>query len=185
MYWKNLTFIKLASILFSIHTAQVVSDEWTEPTTLSNPYQDAGLTQFAIDTNGNAVAVWLRIGEGNGIVQAAIKFPGGEWSLPVDISDINLNAREPKVQIDSFQKVVVIWRSVDETSTIRYTSALFGDAWAPAIALSAQEINSYDPKLHIGRAGDIVMASWMIDAGTYTAIQTSTFSPTTTFSTGE
>src|SRR5690349_3974079 len=64
---------------------------WTPEQTISNSQNNAGFPNIAMDSNGNATAVWFAYElEGanysNVIVQSAEKTPKGSWSIPSTLS---------------------------------------------------------------------------------------------------
>jgi hypothetical protein len=117
--------------------------EWSEPQELTP--RELGLfpatPQLAVNPQGAVVAVWTwRVWpESAGIIQAATRPAGGDWSAPVDLSDPDLLMLEPQVALSAQGDAVAVWYSASPMSSspgvqaARWTAA---DGWGPVADLS-------------------------------------------------
>ena len=80
------------------------------PNNLSQPGQSARIPQIAVDTNGNATAVWSRYNGSNLIVQSSTKPFGEGWQVPPnDLSQSGQNSNFPQIAIDPYGNATVVW----------------------------------------------------------------------------
>lgn len=80
---------------------------------------DADVPQVAVDTNGNAVAVWQRFDGANTIIQSAtLSFRAAAWSTVTDLSAVGQDAADPQVAVDASGNAVAVWSRNDGANTI-------------------------------------------------------------------
>ncbi len=86
------------------------SGTWSAPVTLADIGEPVGKPQIAIDSHGDAVAVWEEqpINPGPQYIQAAVRPAGGVWSAPVDVSEGN-NGSFPNIAMDAEGNAIVTW----------------------------------------------------------------------------
>ena len=84
---------------------------WQEPVELSAADHSAFSPQIALNTHGNAMAVWWRYSEGGAdqTIEAASRPAGGSWQAPVEISAADRGARDPHVALDPQDNAVAVW----------------------------------------------------------------------------
>jgi hypothetical protein len=116
-------------------STRAVGGQWQQPAAISTPGDIGFHPEVAIDSHGDAVAVW-RDGDTDQ-VEAAIHRDGGEWQAPVAISAAGDNEK-PTVALDSSGEAVVVWERQEGS---RYViQAAFGSAesgvWGQPVDLS-------------------------------------------------
>lgn len=133
---------------------------WTLPVDLSQPGQDAILSQVAVDPAGDAIAVWARFNGTNEIIQAARLPFGGSWTAPVDLSLPGNDAQDPHLAIDKNGNAVAVWSRNNGTNNIvqavYYTA---GGSWSAPVDLSATGQNAYQAHVAFDGLGN-AMAAW-------------------------
>lgn len=149
-----------------IQAAMLQSDgTWSAPVNLSAAGQNALLPQIAINSSGNAVAVWQRSDGLNTIVQAATLQFGGSWSAPVDLSVAGQDADKPQIAINSSGKAVAVWiRSDGANDIVQAATSQFGGSWTAPDDLSAAGDSADVPQIAINSSGNTV-AIWQRFSG--------------------
>jgi hypothetical protein len=95
------------------------SGAWQAPVDLSAAGQEAFDPQVAVDSQGNAVAVWYRYDGTSYVVQGAVRpAASGVWQAPVDLSAADEDAVHPQVAVDSQGNAVAVWSRYNATSYI-------------------------------------------------------------------
>lgn len=79
------------------------------------------------------------------------------WSTPVSISDVGVNASDPRVVIDSGGNATAVWI---ETNTVKASSLPFGGSWTTPATLSNVANTSSSPRLGIDSTGNVT-ALWI------------------------
>jgi len=85
---------------------------WLAPVNLSEAVQNKDNPHVAIDSQGDAVAVWELSNGINQVVQAAVRPVGGAWQTPVNLSQEEghgLEKLEPQVAMDPQGNAVAAW----------------------------------------------------------------------------
>jgi hypothetical protein len=137
----------------------VVASAAFVPGTVGNIY---GL-QVALADNGDAVAVWVDIGNGSApVVRAAIRRAGHGWGRPQRLSHA-ANAGFPDLAIDPKGNAVVVWRATIGTNdavqqAVRRAGAGFGSARTVAQADAGVVGSLGPPKVVVDRAGRAFLA---------------------------
>lgn len=134
---------------------------WTAAVDISDPGVDVGGPATAIDSNGNAVAVWRGFDGINDIIQAAMKPFGQPWSAPVDLSAAGEDADWPAVGMDALGNAVTLWaRSNGTNIVIQAATKQFGENWTAPVDLSLSTgANIFRPFVSVNALGYIV-AVW-------------------------
>jgi hypothetical protein len=120
---------------------------WSDPVMLSDAGVFDGGQEVAIDTQGNATAIWTEIGGGTGpVVRSASRPSGGDWSEPVDLSEGTVNS-SPRLAVDPQGTVTAVWlgtaphiSGTGVVTVVRSKSRPAGGPWsADAVALSSDD----------------------------------------------
>ncbi|MFC1841622.1 hypothetical protein ACFLYA_00960 [Candidatus Dependentiae bacterium] len=162
------------------------TDSWVIPITginLSDPGQNAALPQVAMDSTGNAVAVW-QISDGSNVRIQAKRYDAetDSWVNPatgIYLSDPGQDAGLPQVAMDSAGNAIAVWQRSDGSNTIiqakRYDART--DSWSTtATNLSAPGKNASQPQVAMNPAGNAV-AVWKRSDGSDFRIQAALFFP--------
>ncbi len=144
---------------------------WGPPVELSASGQAAENPALALDSAGDASAVWDRSNGSNTIVEAAEMPSGGTWQAPVDLSATGESATNAQVTGDARGGFTAVWQRSNGTNTIieaaRHPQ---GGGWQPPSDVSATAQNAEDPALAADAAGDVT-AVWDRSNGTNTIVQ--------------
>lgn len=154
--------------LHNVNSARKVTigGSWSAPTTVSDPTENSVYPQVAMESDGDAVAVWYNydvVGSAyfNVVLNVAC-YPsggGGGWSLPVGISSPGIRNPEnltARVIINT-ENVVALWTNSYDGSTLSLetSQAVFKGVWAPPIVL-ATNIYCYTLDTSLSSIGDIL-----------------------------
>lgn len=123
---------------------------WSSPpTVLSGASLNASDPQVAIDTNGDAVAVWIE----NNVMKASSKLVSGSWLSAVTVSATG--ASSPRLVMDQNGNATAVWV---ENGVVKGATKPFNSNWSSSSALSTSGASS--PTLCVDSTGDVV-AAWV------------------------
>ena len=143
---------------------------WTPSVDVSESGRDAWDPQVAVDSAGNATAVWSATvpDSWQRVVQGA-RLGGGVWSAPTDLSPAGGNAWNPQVAIDPAGNATTTWSRHDGTTWVVQSRGL--DAAGPVVTdLTARAIGSGGKRAYSVTAHDVwstvASATWDFGDGT-------------------
>lgn len=116
---------------------------WLPPVDISEPAEHAGNPHVALDSEGNATAVWDRWNGADTVVESAYRPAGEGWGKPVDLSEPELegeivlgahDADAPQIAVDRNGNVTVLWERYAGTKIVlQSVDRPAGGSWtAPA-----------------------------------------------------
>jgi hypothetical protein len=170
--WRELDGDESA-IRAAVRTA---GEGWQASRRISVPAAATEAPQLAMDSLGNAVAVWHRSNGRDSVVQAAVRPKAGEWSTAQDLSPPGERAFNADVAVEA-GRVTAVWAAMDGMrSVVRASSRNVDGKWTPTETVSATLSNAYAPVVAMdGRGGAV--AAWQWWDGAYLVIQASTRPP--------
>jgi hypothetical protein len=132
-------------------------EAWSPATSVSSPGEHVQSLRDAVDPAGNAIVAWSgdmgKEGE-YGIAHAAFKAVEGSWEAPVELSANGGNAFPSDVVFDTSGNAALIWQRWDGTTDlIQATYRPAGEEWEPAVDLSIEGEQSYDPVVVLDAPG--------------------------------
>ncbi|MDO8188691.1 HtaA domain-containing protein [Conexibacter sp. JD483] len=132
---------------------------WQPATSVATTTSASG-AEVAIDRAGVATAVWA---DASGLIRAATRPRGGDWSAPQAISGAR-TGYAPSLALDPDGQATVVWRSVatvDGADTTEAWTATRSDGrWSTATALSAAGATiTADPSVLVDATGTAT-AAW-------------------------
>jgi PKD domain-containing protein len=134
--------------------------DWSEPVGLSDPTEEEepSTTQVALDTAGNAVAVWSAFDSGF-VIRTAVRPAGGDWSEP---DDLFVEGLTPHLAMNAAGDAVAVWAGfdgVDDYVTWAAVRPAGGDWSAPEELSVVDENDGFYPQVAIDAAGNAI-AVW-------------------------
>jgi hypothetical protein len=127
---------------------------------------DAEYPQVAIDSSGNATAVWQQSDGTRNNIRANHYTSVSGWGTPVLIETDNGDGYRPQVAIDSSGNATAVWHQYGTRSNIwanRYTS---GTGWGTAVLIETDNAgDAYRPQVAIDSSGNAA-AVWYQRDGT-------------------
>lgn len=135
---------------------------WSSATNVSSPGEHVEALRDAVDPDGNAIVAWSgdmgKVGE-YGIAHAAFKPAEGSWEAPVELSTSGGNASPSDVVFDTSGNAALIWQRWDGTTDlIQATYRPAGGEWEPAVDLSEEGRQSFDPVVVLDAPGSSTAA---------------------------
>jgi len=148
------------------------SGGWQAPVVLSSTDDQSSFPHVALDSEGDAVAVWEAFDGTEYSIQAATR-PGltGAWQGPVTLK--LLGAKEessPELAVDGKGDAVAIWQR--EEDNVEASSRPAGGPWQAPVALSENAAAQHSGQVAIDAAGNAT-AVWENVGGAETVIDAS------------
>jgi len=135
----------------------------------------ASLPDIAVDTNGDAVVVWIRAG----LIQARARSAAGTLSAVQTLSGAGQNAVAPQVAVDANGDALVVWGRFDGTTQcgglpgclrIQTRSRSASGTFGTVQTLSSAGQSATQPQVAIDPNGNAVFA-WRRSDGTNTRVE--------------
>ncbi len=128
---------------------------------------NAGAHQVAIDTDGNAIAVWDQYDGTRRNVMSNRYIPGTGWGTPVSIETGDEGTYDPQIAIDPDGNAIVVWGQAEDTYhsiwANRYTA---GTGWGTAELIETDNTGvALNPQIAVDADGNAV-AIWAQFDGT-------------------
>jgi hypothetical protein len=121
---------------------------WLPPLNLPGVKKGAETPQVAVDSQGNATAIWRRWSGEKLIVESAVRRVGKGWAVPVTL-DVDAgggyeSSQSPQVAVDPAGTATAVWerRLGGRTFVIQSATRPAGGSWSASVDISA-----------VGRAG--------------------------------
>lgn len=139
---------------------------WEAPVALSHEGQVAYSPAVAVDSNGDAVAVWDRHGPSTSVIEVTGRPAGsGAWQAPVALSAAEQNAEAPQVAMDAQGDAVAVWQQRDASQMIQTAVKPAGsETWQAPVGLSPAGENALLAQIAVDPQGDAV-AVWLGSSG--------------------
>jgi hypothetical protein len=169
----QLVVFGLSLVVLLLAGGAAARPSWLEPEDLSAFGGNAESPQVAIDSAGNALAVWYRWNGQNSqesVVQVAEHRGDAGWAAPLKLSPTGWAAYYPQLAVNGDGDAVAVWYGENPTSTgvVQAASRPAGGIWGPADNLSP----GHDPHVAIDPYGS-AMAVWERFDGATSIIQAS------------
>ncbi len=118
--------------------------------------------QLAVTEAGTAIAVWLRFG----LVEAAVRPPGGAWEPAQTISDLQDSAQSPQVAVDRAGNAFAVWGRArgGEMSIQASFRPVETGMWGSPEPVTTPPSTDYGPVLAVGANGDAIVV-WTLPDG--------------------
>jgi hypothetical protein len=140
--------------------------EWEEAELVSEPGEEGGNPQVAVDGQGDSLVVWRGEDEGEEFVRAAYRPAGGSWSEPVDVSAPGDHVQSLQAAVDPEGNAIVTWSgnrySEGEYDTVRAAYRPVGGEWEEPVDLSETGGNGFPSDVVFDQSGNaaIVWERW-------------------------
>lgn len=139
--------------------------DWQAVQDASPPSTSANEAQVAFDAAGNAIAVWVALGDPDNFVMAAVRpAASGIWQTAEEVSPPT-GFSGPQLAVDPSGNAVVIWSRHDGTN--ERVEAAFrpaGGDWQAPEFVSAEGVQADDPQVALDPAGNAI-AVWKSQSG--------------------
>jgi hypothetical protein len=147
--------------------------------TLSDAGQNALQPQVAIDTDGDALAVWRRYDETSAtccrLIDARARSAAGVLGPVETLSGTGHDSFDPQVGMDAEGDAVAVWRSfISRSNRIEMRTRSAAGALGPVLAVSSP--SAFKPQVAVAADGD-ALAVWERFDGTNRRIQAFAIAP--------
>ncbi len=147
---------------------------WTSTVDLSSPGQDAAGPQVAVDSDGNAIAIWGTTVGANTLIEARTLPFGGSWSPTIDVSGIGIDTINPQVAVDGIGNAIAVWQHRGGSHFHIETATLpFGGVWTTPTRISELVEDSINSQIAIDNSGNAVVV-WQHSNGVHFHIEAAT-----------
>jgi PKD domain len=142
---------------------------WSEPVALSD---EEGIAvsyepEVVVDGRGDATAIWSEETGYASAVHASTRPKGGEWSAPVELTELaDRVASTPRLAVDPQGDVTAVWNwHVPErgSGVIQTSTRSAAGSWSEPVDLSGEE-PGLEPQIAVGPGGEAV-AVWYRSSG--------------------
>ena len=145
---------------------------------------NASIPQIAMDTAGNAIAVWQQ-SDGTRTNIRANRFDGTTWGTAELIeSDDNGAAWYPQIVVAGAGNAIAIWQQSDGTHINIRANRFDGTAWGTAELIESDDGDASIPQIAMDTAGNAI-AVWQQSDGTHINIRANRFEVSTAWGTAE
>jgi len=132
---------------------------WSAPVAVSLPGQNADKPQISLDSEGEAIAVWIRFNGITNTIQASRSAFGGAWSTPNNLSAAGVNATNPHVgmALGGNAYAVILWE--DTVSHTVQSLKMVNGVWQNQQNVSPRNEFTTGPQLAVDFQGN-ALAVW-------------------------
>jgi PKD repeat protein len=135
------------------------SSTWAIPQVLSTLGDDIANPQVAVNTAGDATAVWVKFGPHDQVQSASRSFAGATWSAVETLTAPDGDAADPQVSIDANGTAIAVWSETTAFSIIQSRRRASG-TWSATASLSAPDNDAFAPVIAVNEAG-AASAAWV------------------------
>ena len=108
-----------------------------QPVDVSAAGQHARDPQIVMDAAGTAIALWVREGANESVVQSAVRPAGGSWQAPTALSADGRHASSPHIVINARGTAAAVWERLDNGNYIVQAAVRgAGGSWGAVTDLS-------------------------------------------------
>jgi hypothetical protein len=140
---------------------------WGTAARIETSADDAGAVQVAMDTNGNALAVWTQSSSGSGWSIWANRYTAASgWGTAALVETDTGGAFVPQVAMDANGNALAVWRQYDGTRySIRASRYSVGSGWSSAGPIESGTGEATAPQIAVDASGN-ALAVWYQSDGT-------------------
>jgi hypothetical protein len=122
-----------AALVAAALLAPAAQAEWLPPVDISEASESIATPDVALDSEGNATAVWTRWNGSAKVVEVSFRPAGEPWGAPATLSE----ATSPQVVVDRNGNWTVSWeRSVESNVVIETASRTPGGSWSEPVEVT-------------------------------------------------
>lgn len=151
------------------------SDAWSPPTSISTSGLDGYNPRIAVDSSGDAIAVWYEYDGANyRVASSYLPFRGRWTSPPIYVSPEGQDGYSPEIAINSSGNAITVWEQFNNAISCIFSASLSNNSssWSTPIQISTVNLNAYAPQISINLSSDNAIAAWYRFDGTFYNIET-------------
>ena len=131
--------------------------EWGEPMPLSEG--ESFVPETAMDSRGDATAVWMHHDGSDYVVESAYRPEQGEWGEPELVSQPGEEGGNPHVAVDGQGDSLVVWRGEDEgVEFVRAAYRPAGGSWGEPVNVSSEGEQVQQLRAAVDPVGNAIVA---------------------------
>jgi hypothetical protein len=146
-------------VTFNVQAAfRPAGGAWQESAPLSaEEIPGADTPQVAVDSKGDAIAIWHRGGPFGGAVQTAFRPVDGTWQAPAKVSELGF---DPQITFDAQGNALAVWEHYDGSNYIvQSASKPVGVEWQTPVNVSEAGETAERPQVAVDDHGNAI-AVW-------------------------
>jgi hypothetical protein len=141
-WWKTIAMVVGAVSVAAALLAPAAQAEWLPPVDISEAGESIATPDVALDSAGNATAVWSRWNGSANVVEVSFRPAGQPWGAPETLAE----ATSPQVVVDRNGNWTVSWeRSVESNVVIETASRAPGGSWSEPAEVT-EFAQGFDPE---------------------------------------
>ena len=138
---------------------------WQTPQLLESGSGEAIAAHVAVDTNGNAIAVWQQT-DATGQHIWANRYSGGAWGAAQRIETDAGSAYSPRIAIDAAGNALVVWSQGDGALSRIRASRFTSGGWGAAETIDGSVGPAYRPQVAVFPGGFAIAVWLQAESGT-------------------
>lgn len=152
---------------------------WLPPVNVPGVGKGAESPQVAVDSQGNATAIWRRWSGEKHIIESAVRSVGRAWSVPatldVDAGGGGESSQSPQVAVDPEGNATAVWeRRLDgRTFGIKSATRPAGGSWSAPVTIASRGRFNGRPRVVVDSKGNAT-AVWLWSLGESSVVQSAT-----------
>jgi hypothetical protein len=151
---------------------------WLPPVNVPGAGKGTESPQVAVDSQGNATAIWRRWGNAKLIVESASRRAGKGWSAPVqltvDVGDGYEPSQSPQVAVDPLGNATAVWEWREgRLFVIQSATRPAGGSWSAPITISSAGRFNTRPRVLVDSEGNATVV-WLRFLGESSVVQSAT-----------
>jgi hypothetical protein len=161
-----LVVLCVAALGAALAPAAQAAPSWTPTVDVSPSTVEAFGSKVAVDSQGDAVAVWQEWDGVDDTIESASRRAGSAgWTTPVAIAPAGSEYGEPDVAVDASGDAVAVWEKYGAAPEIEVSTHLAGAlAWSVPAKLTNLFYVAAEPKVAVNAEGEAV-AVWVKENG--------------------
>ena len=131
---------------------------WGTATVIENDDTNADEPEIAVDSSGNAIALWTESDGTNDSVHANRYAAGSGWGTAANIGIVTGGVDHQDLAMDKNGNAIAVWDQSDGTVHRIYTNRYApGAGWGTAITLENEAGDAFRPKIAIDGSGNAIV----------------------------
>ncbi len=155
--------VQRAIFLMLVFLSTALWGGWTPSETISSPGEYARWPQIAVDSQGNAAAVWVMEDINDWVVRGAFKPFNGDWQEPINIVQSEDHVNDIEIAVDHEGTVYAAWtRNLSSSQVIQVAVKRLDESWQTPVTISSvgQSANIYQICIDSGNNVTLLFSSY-------------------------
>lgn len=170
--------------VLALPTVPVAAAGWLPAVNVSSSIEssepsDYPFADVAVTESGDAVATWVRRGDGLDRIEAATRRLGGGWTTTTAVSSPSESAGSVQVVVDAAGNATAVWLGLrpENRQVIRISTRAANGAWSTPEALTDLDGFVYEPDIAVAPDGTVTVVWCEEIATSHGVVRTATRTP--------